>query len=287
MAWPGPRVPRAKRSLSQCFLVDRNVQKKVVDALEAKPGDSVLEIGPGHGELSAHLVGTVRHLCVVEKDERLAEALAERWKGCPEVRVVAADALKLDLDRYVRDLSPYRVLSNLPYNVTSPLLFALLSLRPAPERILVTVQREVAQRLVARPGTSSYGALSVGVQVRADPAVVMTIGRGCFRPVPKVDSAVLRIDPAPARAAELSSARLRRLTRVAFGRRRKQLQKILRTAPEYRLSAARIDALCEELDLDPRMRPQDLTPRQYVELAARLPPAGDVPSCPRAGDEAS
>lgn len=260
---------RPKRSLGQNFLVDPNLQRKVVGELGLRPGEGVLEVGPGRGELSRHLVGAASPLVAVEKDEALAEALERRWAVRDDVRIVRADALEADLARLVPP-PPYRVISNLPYNITSPLLFAFLDLEPPPERIVVTVQAEVAERIVAPPGSRTYGALSVGVQARAGASLAFRLPRSVFRPTPRVDSAAVRIDPDPERLAELPADALRRLTRAAFGRRRKQLQKILRTAPEYRLSRAEAEAMCEALGLDPRARPERVPADLFVRLARRL-----------------
>lgn len=260
---------RPKRSLGQNFLVDPNLQRKVVAELELEPGEAVLEVGPGRGELSRHLVGRADPLVLVEKDDELTAALAKRWGDREDVRVVRADALEADLASLL-PAKPYRVVSNVPYNITSPLIFTLLALRPPARRMVVTVQKEVAERIVADPGSGDYGALSVGVQTRATAALAFDVARTAFRPVPRVDSATLRIDPDPERLATLPEEALRRLTRAAFGRRRKQLQKILRSAPEYRLSRDEVEALCGELGLDPTARPERLSPGAFVRLARRL-----------------
>lgn len=265
-------MSRAKRSLSQNFLIDPNLQRKIVSVLAPIRADTVLEVGPGHGELAQHMVGTVRHLVLVEKDRDLAAALEERWGGRADVDVVEADALQAALNDLVCDRVPYRVVSNVPYNITSPLLFTLLELEPAPTRVVVTVQKEVAERIVASPGSRVYGALSVGVQTRAEARLEFRIRRGAFRPVPDVDSAVVCIEPQPDRLQGVSAQAVRRLTRVAFGQRRKQLQRILRMSPDYDLDAARIDAACAHVGLDPRTRPERISPDEFVRLAAVLDP---------------
>jgi len=263
-------VSRAKRSLSQNFLVDPNLQRKIVEALEAEPGETVLEVGAGHGELSRHLVGRVERLVLVEKDDRLAEELREEWGGRPDVRIVHGDALELDLAEGRDPGAPYRVLSNLPYAITSPLLFRFLELRPLPRRIVVTVQEEVAERIAAEPGGGDFGSLTVGIQARARVEIAFSVSRQAFRPVPDVESATLIIDPDPERAAGVPDVALRRLTRAAFSRRRKQLQKILRSAPVYDLDRDRAEELCRSIGVEPRTRPERLSPEQFVELARRL-----------------
>lgn len=263
-------MSRPKRSLSQNFLVDPNLQRKIVETLEAAPGEAVLEIGPGHGELSRHLVGRVDPLILVEKDDALAAELEGEWGARSDVGVVHADALETDLAALLPRDRPYRVLSNLPYAVTSPLLFRILGLDPPPDRIVVTVQKEVGERICAEPGTGAYGSLSVGVQVRADARIAFDVSRHAFRPVPDVESVTVVIEPDPERLRRLSAEEVRRLTRAAFGRRRKQLQTILRTAPEYALDRPEAVALCRELGVEPTIRPERLSPEGFVELAALL-----------------
>ncbi|MEJ2334786.1 MAG: 16S rRNA (adenine(1518)-N(6)/adenine(1519)-N(6))-dimethyltransferase RsmA [Gemmatimonadales bacterium] len=261
---------RAKRSLSQNFLVDRNLQKKILGELDAVPHDVVLEIGAGHGELGGRLAGRVAQVILVEKDDDLARELSDRFSGDPSVRVVHDDALEVDLSALIPAGRAYRVLSNLPYAITTPLLFRILDMRPAAERVVVTVQREVAERIVAGPGSKTYGALSVGVQVRGAPRVAFRVGRNAFRPVPAVDSAVVVIDPDPGAPDAEEEAALRRLTRVVFGRRRKQLQKILRSAPEYRLSQQEVERLAATVGFDLRDRPETLDPGELRALARGL-----------------
>ena len=260
---------RAKKALGQNFLIDPNLQRKTVEELEAASGDVVIEVGPGHGELSAHLVGRVHRLVLIEKDRELAAGLRERWGTMSGVHVVEGDALEVDLSSFAERGRDLRVLSNVPYNVTSPLIFAVLDIRPLPRLIVLTVQREVAERVVASPGSRTYGALSVGVQVVADARIAFGVGRQAFRPVPRVESAVLRIAPKPPALGSSDLVAVRRLTRAMFGRRRKQIQKILRSTPELASPDAGRAAMAR-LGLDPTARPETLTPDDFVQLASAL-----------------
>ena len=266
---PETRV-RARRSLSQNFLVDHNLRRKLVSTLDARAGDCVLEVGPGHGELSELLVGKVDRLVLVEKDDRLSEILAERWGAREDVEIVHADALKLDLSEQVAGAESLRLISNVPYSITSPLLFRFLEIRPAPQRIVVLVQEEVGRRIVADPGSREYGALSVGVRARAAARVAFRVGRQAFRPVPAVESVAVVIEPHGGGPDGRRAAALRDLTRVAFSRRRKQIRRILRDAPEYRLTAESADALLDALGIDPAARPETFDPETFMRLADRL-----------------
>ncbi|HSG49398.1 MAG TPA: 16S rRNA (adenine(1518)-N(6)/adenine(1519)-N(6))-dimethyltransferase RsmA [Longimicrobiales bacterium] len=258
---------RAKRSLGQNFLVDGNLQRKIVSALGAGPDDEVVEIGPGQGALTQHLVGRVGRLVLVELDDSLARGLHERYGDDPSVQVVHGDVLDTDLVGAVSDWSAARVVGNIPYNITTPILFQLL-LRPRPREIVLMVQREVADRIVAAPGSGAYGALAVGVQSVADVRFLFPVPRKAFRPVPRVESAVVRVVPhAPPRLTPHDEERLRLLTRAAFQWRRKQMQKILRSHPDIGLPEEVVARLGRELDVDLTRRPETFSPGLLLAIA--------------------
>ena len=259
---------RAKKSLGQNFLVDPNLQRKIVGALEPAQTDTVIEIGPGQGALTQHLVDRVGRLVAVELDDQLADRLGQEYQDEDRVRIIHADALEWD-PHAVLERSGVKVVGNIPYNITSPLIFRLLEWRPAPERIILMIQKEVADRLAAAPGRSSYGALTVGVRAVATVERLFDVGRRAFRPVPNVDSAVVAIRPMERDDAGLGEP-LRALTRAAFSMRRKQFQKILRTAPGYGLDSAAAEAVLSEVGLDPRDRPEVADPPTFIALAAAL-----------------
>lgn len=257
----------AKRSLGQNFLVDPNLQRKIVAALGAGSEDEVLEIGPGHGELTRHLVGRVARLSLVELDDELARVLTERFRDRDDVTVIHGDILELPLTRVSAQPERLKVLGNIPYSRTTPILFKILE-RPRPAEIVIMVQREVADRILSEPGRRAYGALSVGVRSVARVERVLHVPRGAFRPAPNVDSTVVRVhpyDPAPLSPAEERD--LRRLTRTVFQQRRKQLQKILRSSGEYRLDGEDIEVLARETGFDLSARPEQLAPAELAELA--------------------
>lgn len=262
---------RAKKSLGQNFLVDPNLQRKIVDALEPSGEDVVVEIGPGTGALTRHLAGRVKRLVAVEVDDRLADALSEELGETPGFEIWKMDALRLDLRDVSSDPGAIKVIGNIPYNITSPLLFHLLERRHRPGRIVVMVQKEVADRITAPPGEKAYGALSVGVRAVAEVERLFNVGRRAFRPVPDVDSTVIRITPHhPPRLEAGEEEDLRELTRVVFGWRRKQLQKTLRSAAEYGLGREELDAVRLETGLDLDRRPETLTPDELIELSRVL-----------------
>jgi len=266
---------RPKRSLGQNFLIDPNLQRKIVDALGVEPGDAVLEIGPGRGALTRHLVeeGPGR-LILVELDDDLAEALASEFGESPNVEVIHGDVLELELADMVRDPGSLKVVGNIPYNITTPIVFKLLE-RPRPREILLMVQKEVGERITAEPGTSEYGALAVGVQSVARAERLFDVGRGAFRPRPRVDSTVVRIRPrVPPPLTPREEGLLRSLTRVAFQWRRKQFQTTLRKHPSYDLSPEEVASLEERTGFDLTRRPERFSPGELLEIARVLDEGG-------------
>jgi 16S rRNA (adenine1518-N6/adenine1519-N6)-dimethyltransferase len=262
-------LPRAKRALGQNFLIDPNVQRKIVAALDPGPGDEVLEIGPGVGALTRHLAGRVRRLVLVELDNGLAARLREEFAGDPSVEVLNEDVLEVPLERISADPARLKVIGNIPYNITTPILFGLLERRPRPALVVLMVQREVADRILEPAGSKTYGALAVGVQAVAEVGRVMNVSRDAFRPVPDVMSSVVRIVPhAPPRLTPDDEAALRELTRAAFQQRRKQFQRILRDA--YSLSVDEVAEVGRAAGMDLVQRPETFPPQKFIDLARVL-----------------
>lgn len=262
---------RARRSLGQNFLTDPNQQKKIVEAIGATADSDVLEIGPGLGALTDRIAGTVRRLTAVELDRDLAAALRTRYHGRDDVRIIEADILDLPIPSITDEPGSLLVVGNIPYNITSPILFHLLERDNRPARIVLMVQREVADRIAAPPGSKAYGALSVGVQAVASIARLFLVGRNAFRPVPGVDSAVIRITPVrPFQLDAREEADLRELTRTAFSWRRKQLQRTLRSAPRYALERDAIHQLENDTAIPLEHRPETLAAPDFIRLARAL-----------------
>jgi 16S rRNA (adenine1518-N6/adenine1519-N6)-dimethyltransferase len=252
-------VVRAKRRLGQHFLSDRRILARIADALEAGREDTVLEIGPGMGSLTTALVQHAGRLVAIEKDLELVPALRSRF---PQVEVVAGDALEIDWHQLVP--SSFLVAGNIPYNITSPLLDKAL-LPPRPKRVVFLVQKEVADRVTARPGTSDYGALSIGIQVVATAERLFVVPAGAFQPRPKVDSAVLRIVPlSEPLITDAERESFRALTVGLFSFRRKQVLRGLRELTG--LDAEAVSQYLAQLEISPSLRPEVLDPRQFVQL---------------------
>jgi 16S rRNA (adenine1518-N6/adenine1519-N6)-dimethyltransferase len=256
---------RPRKRFGQHFLEPAWVAK-LVGALDAAPDDTFLEIGPGRGALTAPLSALVRTLIAVEIDRDLASALPSRL---PDVRVVRADFLDVDLRDLLREeRTPVRVVGNLPYNVASPILFKLL--RDADEgRLLrdatLMLQKEVADRLVARPGSTTYGALAIQVALLADAERILSLPPGAFRPPPKVKSAVVRLRFRPAAVDVGDRATFETLVRGLFLQRRKTVGNALKpVADSLRQSAT---ALIERAQVDPSRRPEALSLDDFARLS--------------------
>jgi len=261
---------RPKKSLGQNFLVDGNLQRKIVEALNLEPEDEVLEIGPGKGALTRHLVGKCRSLILVELDRDLAAELEKEHKGKRGIRVITGDVLAVHPGTLTSRVGQLKVVGNIPYNITSPILFHLLT-PPRPKEILLMVQKEVGERVLAAPGSSSFGALTVGIQTVAEVERVLKVPATAFRPVPAVESVVIRVRPiSPPPLLPEEEKALRELTRMAFQKRRKQFQSILRNQPGLDLSHEQIRGLEKATGFDLRQRPETFSPKDFLSLSEAL-----------------
>ena len=260
-------LPPVRKNLGQHFLNDRRILQRIVDALELTGAETVLEIGPGRGSLTELLVPHAKRLVLIEYDRALAARLRAKYADRPSVTVIEADVLTVNLGDAAG--GEYRLVGNVPYYITTPILFHALQ-RPRPERAVYLVQREVADRIAAPPGSREYGALSVNVQALAIPRVLFRVAPGSFQPPPKVESAVVRIDPRPDAAVEQSEeAAFQRFVIDSFGMRRKQLRRIIRSV--WQLPPEVVDALLLRCGIDPAARPETLSPQQFALILRAKP----------------
>ncbi len=257
-----PALPPARKSLGQHFLRDGKVLDKIAAALELTGNETVIEIGPGRGALTDRLADRAGRLIAIELDRALIPVLRDRYAARGNVMIAEGDVLTFDLAALAQ--GPYRLAGNVPYYITTPILFHALK-APRPERAVFLVQREVAERMAALPDTEAYGALSVNLQALATAETVMIVKPGAFEPPPKVDSAVVRVVP---RAEPLVSAEeeapFSRFVLACFAQRRKQLARTLRTVASLEAEASR--ALLESVEIDPTARAETLSPERFVRL---------------------
>jgi 16S rRNA (adenine1518-N6/adenine1519-N6)-dimethyltransferase len=260
------RLPPIRKSLGQHFLNDPRILQRIVDALELQGTETVIEIGPGRGSMTALLVPKAKRLILVEYDRALAARLTDKYAANPAVTVIQADVLDVDLGAVAA--GPFLLVGNVPYYITTPIIFHALQ-EPRPTRAVYLVQREVADRIAAPAGAEEYGALSVNVQAFAHPKVLFRVAPGSFLPPPKVESAVVRLEPrdAPLVSPALE-ARFRRFVQDAFGMRRKQMRRVLRAI--LSIDAARADELLAAVSVDPMARPETLSPQKFAKLVAAI-----------------
>jgi 16S rRNA (adenine1518-N6/adenine1519-N6)-dimethyltransferase len=254
------------KSLGQHFLTDDAVLERIVAAAEVNRSDIVLEIGAGLGHLTAHLAEAAREVVAVEVDDRLAAPFRETVAGHANVRLVIGDILELDPAMLLGG-QPYKVVANLPYAITSAVLRHLLEASVPPQRMVVTVQREVAERIVARGGRMSL--LAVSVQFYGQPRLLFRLKPGLFFPPPEVESAVIRIDRHPSLPVEVSDAsKFFRVVRAGFSQPRKQLRNSL--AAGLGLEPEAVVAALERAGIEPRQRAERLTLADWSRLASVL-----------------
>ena len=257
-----PRLPPVRKSLGQHFLTDRRILGRIADTLELRGSELVIEIGPGRGALTELLLERAAHVVAIEYDRALAALLREHYSGDSRLTVVEQDVLEVDFGELAQ--GPYVLAGNVPYYITTPILFKGLS-NPRPDRAVYLVQREVAERIVAPPGDREYGALSVNVQAVANAELVFRVSRGAFQPPPRVDSAVLRITPrADPVVVPAEEERFRSFVRAAFGMRRKQMRRVLREL--WSLDAETAEHILDSAGIDPAVRPETLSPKGFAML---------------------
>jgi 16S rRNA (adenine1518-N6/adenine1519-N6)-dimethyltransferase len=256
--------PPVRKSLGQHFLTDRKVLERIADAAAIEATDTVVEIGPGRGALTDLLVERAGRLIAIEYDRALAAKLADRYAARKNVEIVQADVLTIRLADVAGET--FKLIGNVPYYITTPILFHALE-RPRPGLGVYLVQREVAERLTAKPGTSDFGALTVNVGAVADANLLFTVPAGAFRPAPKVESAVVRVTPkATALVMPDQEESFRAFVQSVFSMRRKQMQRILRSI--WSLPPEDADQRLTSIGIEPAARPETLSVADFARLFA-------------------
>lgn len=260
-----------QKKFGQNFLIDGHVLDKIIRSANITKDDFVLEIGPGIGTMTQYLAEAAREVAAVEIDKALIPILEDTLSGYDNITVINEDVLKLDIKQLVMEHNggrPVKVVANLPYYITTPIIMGLFESHVPIDSITVMVQKEVAQRMQSGPGSKDYGALSLAVQYYAEPYIVANVPPNCFMPRPKVGSAVIRLTTYKEAPIDVKDERLMfRIIRASFNQRRKTLVNGLNNSPEISISKEVIAEAIAELGVSPTIRGEALTLKEFARLS--------------------
>lgn len=263
---------QARKGLGQNFLVDQNILTRIAEGAEIDAQQLVVEIGPGLGSLSRELAARGRGLLAIDIDQRLEPVLAETLAEYENVRLIFSDILKIDIETalvesfQLKKAASYKVCANIPYNITTPIIFKLLESCPHMESAILMMQKEVAERILALPGTKDYGRLTIATAYYAKVERVLSVSRHCFYPQPEVDSSVLRFIPCNHdRLAPETEIVFKNILNYFFQQRRKIILNSL--VHLFKIDKITAEEKLKTLDLDPKLRPENLDLRDYLNLA--------------------
>lgn len=260
-----------QKRFGQNFLIDAHVLEKIVSAAGITKDDCVLEIGPGIGTMTQYLAESAGQVIAVEIDTNLLPILTDTLKDYSNVKVINQDILKVDINELVKEYNngrPIKVVANLPYYITTPIIMGLFESNVPIDNITVMVQKEVADRMQVGPGSKDYGALSLAVQYYASPYIVANVPPNCFIPRPNVGSAVIRLTRYQEPPVQVKDPKLMfKLIRASFNQRRKTLQNGLNNSPEVSFSKEEITKAIESLGVSPSVRGEALSLEQFAQLA--------------------
>lgn len=263
-----------QKKFGQNFLIDTHVLAKIIRSAEITKDDFVLEIGPGIGTMTQYLACAAGKVVAVEIDRALIPILEDTLEGYDNVTVINEDVLKVDIAKLAEEQNggkPIKVVANLPYYITTPIIMGLFEKNVPIKSITVMVQKEVADRMQVGPGTKDYGALSLAVQYYAKPYIVANVPPNCFMPRPKVGSAVIRLERYEKPPVEVKDEKLMfRIIRASFNQRRKTLANGLKNSPELDFTKEEIEVAIETLGKGPSVRGEALTLEQFAWLSDAL-----------------
>ena len=263
-----------QKKFGQNFLIDTHVLEKIIQSANITKEDFVLEIGPGIGTMTQYLAEAAREVTAVEIDRNLIPILKDTLSGYDNVNVINEDILKVDICRLAQKKNggrPIKVVANLPYYITTPIIMGLFESHVPLDSITIMVQKEVADRMQVGPGTKDYGALSLAVQYYAQPYIVANVPPNCFMPRPKVGSAVIRLTRYAQPPVQVDDEKkMFRLVRASFNQRRKTLVNGLNNSPEVHATREAVLAALEQMGLSPTVRGEVLTLEQFAQLSNLL-----------------
>ena len=263
-----------QKKFGQNFLIDTHVLEKIIQSANITKEDFVLEIGPGIGTMTQYLAEAAREVTAVEIDRNLIPILKDTLSGYDNVNVINEDILKVDICRLAQEKNggrPIKVVANLPYYITTPIIMGLFESHVPLDSITIMVQKEVADRMQVGPSTKDYGALSLAVQYYAQPYIVANVPPNCFMPRPKVGSAVIRLTRYAQPPVQVDDEKkMFRLVRASFNQRRKTLVNGLNNSPEVHATREAVLAALEQMGLSPTVRGEVLTLEQFAQLSNLL-----------------
>ena len=260
-----------RKDYGQNFLIDDNILRKIISSAGVTKDDCVLEIGPGIGTMTQYLCEAAKRVVAVEIDKALIPILSDTLSEYDNVEVINEDVLKLDLKQIVQeknDGKPIKVVANLPYYITTPIIMGLFEKDVPIESITVMIQKEVADRMQVGPGTKDYGALSLAVQYYSKPEVMLNVSPNCFMPAPKVGSSVIKLTRFENKPVEVKDEKLMfKVIRAAFNQRRKTLANALKNSPEISLNKEQVENVINSLGFSPTVRGEALTLEEFARLS--------------------
>lgn len=263
-----------QKKFGQNFLIDSNILDKIIDSAEITEDDCVLEIGPGIGTMTQYLAESAREVVAVEIDKNLIPILQDTLSEYNNVTIINEDILKVDINRIVQEKNggkPIKVVANLPYYITTPIIMALFESHVPLLSITIMVQKEVADRMQVGPGTKDYGALSLAVQYYSSPQIITKVPASCFMPRPNVDSTVIRLTRYEEPPVQVKDEKyLFAIIRASFNQRRKTLANGLTNAGNIGVTRQIVEQVLEEMGLSAMVRGEALTLEQFADLSNRL-----------------
>jgi len=255
---------KPKKRLGQNFLTDKNIQRKLVASYNLETTDHVLEIGAGYGELTKLIADCAAFVYALEIDPELCKTLRDNTKGYSNIEIINQDILRFDLEKYFKKLkNKIKVVGNIPYYITTPIIEHLLKYRDKIETVFITVQKEFAKRIVANAGSKEYGSFSCFVQYYSIPKILFFIKKGSFSPIPKVDSCLLELKIRQVPAVNVKDEELFfKVIRASFNKRRKTLRNSL----DGIVPLQKLSDFFRKYDIDINIRPEDLTLKDFAHL---------------------
>jgi 16S rRNA (adenine1518-N6/adenine1519-N6)-dimethyltransferase len=257
---------RPKKFLGQNFLVDDNIAKKIVRSLNIKENDPLLEIGPGHGSLTKHLVKLSRNYAAIELDKNIIEKLKQQYEN--KIKIIHKDFLELDFSTDLKDVLKndriIKIIGNVPYNITTEILFKLFKSKDRIDSVVMMIQKEVAQRLIAKPNTKDYGILAIQTQLNSEPSILFNVPPTAFFPKPKVHSSVIRLDFGNEKYNLYNKELFTRIVKESFGKRRKTMRNSLRDL----LTELNINTSLINFDFS--RRPENVSIGEFVNLSNEI-----------------